>query len=50
LSYTIFPFLTSNIEAAPLLTREAKIVHSREFNMKDKSDIPHAISAYVELL
>ena len=25
-----------------------KIMHSREFNMEDKSDIPHAISAFIE--
>ncbi len=40
--------LLTDIEIAPLLTRELKIIHSREFNMEDTSDIPHAISAFVE--
>ena len=46
--YGLLKVLLTSIEVAPLLTRETKIVHSREFDMKDKSDIPHAISAYVE--
>ncbi len=46
--YGFIIVLSTDIEIAPMLERGLKIMHSREFNMEDKSDIPHAISAFIE--
>lgn len=46
--YGLLKLLLTDIEVGPLLSRELKIIHGRGFNMDDKSDIPHAISAFVE--
>lgn len=46
--YGLLVVLSTNIEIAPMLERGLKIMYSREFNMEDKSDIPHAISAFLE--
>jgi predicted nucleic acid-binding protein len=35
------------LRIVPLLTRMQKLVHSRAFEMRDASDQPHAISAYL---
>jgi predicted nucleic acid-binding protein len=35
------------LRIVPLLTRMQKMVHSRTFEMRDASDQPHAISAYL---
>ena len=36
------------IELTELLTREKRILYQDKFYMSDRTDIPHAISAYVE--
>ncbi len=36
------------IELVELLSREKKILYQDRFQMSDRTDIPHAISAYVE--
>jgi hypothetical protein len=36
------------IELTELLSREKKILYQDRFYMSDRTDIPHAISAYVE--
>ncbi len=36
------------IELIELLSREKKILYQDRFQMSDRTDIPHAISAYVE--
>lgn len=36
------------IELTELLSREKRIMHQDEFSMSDRTDIPHAISAYLE--
>jgi predicted nucleic acid-binding protein len=36
------------IELTELLSREKRILHQDEFSMSDRTDIPHAISAYLE--
>jgi hypothetical protein len=36
------------IELVELLSREKKILYQDRFSMSDRTDIPHAISAYVE--
>jgi predicted nucleic acid-binding protein len=46
--YGILMVLSTDIEITPMLERGLKIMYSREFNMEDKSDIPHAISAFIE--
>lgn len=46
--YGLLMVLSTGIEIAPMLERRLKIIYSREFNMEDKSDIPHAISAFIE--
>lgn len=35
-------------EVSELLSRESRLVHQSRFKMKDRTDIPHAISAFVE--
>jgi hypothetical protein len=45
--YGLLMVLSTDIEITPMLERGLKIMYSREFNMKDKSDIPHAISAFI---
>lgn len=46
--YAILKVLLTEIEIAPLLQRETKIIYSSVFEMDDKSDVPHAISAFLE--
>lgn len=46
--YGLLMVLSTDIEIAPMLERGLKIMYSREFKMEDKSDIPHAISAFIE--
>lgn len=36
------------IELIELLSRENRIIHQNSFQMTDRTDIPHAISAYIE--
>jgi len=38
----------NGIELTELLSREKRIVYQDMFSMSDRTDIPHAISAYVE--
>jgi predicted nucleic acid-binding protein len=40
-------FLQHELGIVPLLSRVQKIVHSRTFEMRDASDQPHVISAYL---
>jgi len=35
-------------ELSELLSRESRLIHQSRFKMKDRTDIPHAISAFVE--
>jgi len=46
--FGLLMILSIDIEIAPMLERGLRIMHSREFGMEDKSDIPHAISAFIE--
>jgi len=39
--------LQYDLRIVPLLSRMEKIVHSRAFDMRDPSDQPHAIAAYL---
>ena len=36
------------VELTELLSRETKLIYQSRFRMKDRTDIPHAISAFVE--
>jgi predicted nucleic acid-binding protein len=38
----------NRIELTELLSREKRIIYQDMFSMSDRTDIPHAISAYVE--
>nr|QNO52384.1 hypothetical protein IAKEDICC_00004 [Methanosarcinales archaeon ANME-1 ERB6] len=44
----ILRVLLTEIEIAPMLPRELRSYYSGIFKMDDSSDVPHAISAYVE--
>lgn len=35
------------IRLVPLLSREKRITYHKKFKMKDRTDIPHAIAAFV---
>lgn len=35
------------IRLVPLLSREKRIIYHKQFKMKDRTDIPHAITAFV---
>lgn len=38
----------NRIELTELLSREKRIIHQDMFSMSDRTDVPHAISAYIE--
>lgn len=40
--------LNRDIELIELLSREKRLIHQPRFRMRDRTDIPHAISAFVE--
>lgn len=44
----LLKILDTNVEISPLLDRKKRILYGREINMKDPSDVPHAISAIIE--
>ncbi len=44
----ILRVLLTEIEIAPMLPRQLRSYYSGIFKMDDSSDVPHAISAYVE--
>ena len=46
--YAIMRVLLTEIEIAPMVPRELKSYYGGVFKMDDSSDVPHAISAYVE--
>ena len=35
------------IRLVPLLSREERIIYYKRFKMKDRADVPHAITAFV---
>jgi predicted nucleic acid-binding protein len=35
------------IRLVPLLSREKRIIYHNKFEMKDRTDVPHAITAYI---
>jgi len=46
--YAILNLLSEEIEIAPMLSRGTRSYYGDVFKMEDRSDIPHAISAYIE--
>ncbi len=44
----LLEILKTNVYVLPLLDREERIIHAQRFSgLRDSSDIPHAISAFV---
>jgi len=44
----LLAILQTDVEILPMLTREEKVLHARDFSViKDPSDVSHAISAYL---
>ncbi|KYK33687.1 MAG: hypothetical protein AYK18_14750 [Theionarchaea archaeon DG-70] len=44
----LLEILKTNVYVLPLLDRDERIIHAQKFSdLRDSSDIPHAISAYV---